>query len=129
MRLRSLAAAAAAGVLALTLGSPAAPVRADDGFTLPGLPALPTIPGLPIPPLPTDLLVPRFIGAPVTAQPLEAPPVPQNPWLAPNGRSSMHNDAYSTDAYTVSGPTGRALTMRTASYGIRECATMGFDSH
>ena len=135
MRPRSLAAAAAVGILALALGSPAAPVHADDGFALPGLPALPalpalpTIPGLPIPPLPTDLLVPRFTGAPVTAQPLEAPPVPQNPWLAPNGRSSMHNDAYSSDADTVAGPTGRALTMRTASYGIRECATMGFDSH
>lgn len=124
MRLRSLAAAACALTLTLT----ATPAHAD-GFTLPGLPALPTIPGLPIPPLPTDLLVPRFTGAPVTAQPLDAPPVPQNPHLAPNGRSSMHNDAYSTDAYAVSGPTGRALTMRTASYGIRECATMAFDSH
>lgn len=138
MRLRSLAATAAAGVLALTLASAPSPATGDvgadgtldaDGFALPGLPALPTIPGLPIPPLPTDLLVPRFTGAAVTAQPLDAPPVPQNPWLAPNGRSSMHNDAYSTDAYAVSGPTGRALTMRTASYGIRECATMAFDSH
>ncbi|HWJ11624.1 MAG TPA: hypothetical protein VNS46_19750, partial [Nocardioides sp.] len=140
MRLRSLAALTAAGVLALTLASaPSEATGADstdattdalgaDGFALPGLPALPTIPGLPIPPLPTDLLVPRFTGAAVTPQPLDAPPVPQNPWLAPNGRSSMHNDAYSTDAYAVSGPTGRALTMRTASYGIRECATMAFDS-
>lgn len=145
MRLRSLAAAAAVGVLALTLGTATPAATADDtdatsttgtgttstgtgGFALPGLPALPTIPGLPIPPLPTDLLVPRFTGAAVTPQPLAAPPVPQNPFLAPNGRSSMHNDAYSTDAYAVSGPTGRALTMRTASYGIRECATMAFDS-
>ncbi len=132
MRLRSLVAAAAAGVLALTLGT--APAPADDGgsagpgFALPGLPALPTVPGLPIPSLPTDLLVPRFTGSPVTPDPLAAPPVPQNPYLAPNGRSSMHNDAYSTDAYAVSGPTGRALTVRSASYGIRECATMAFDS-
>lgn len=132
MRLRSpgrIVAALAAGALALTLGSlPSGPAAADDGPALPGLPALPTIPGLPIPPLPTDLLVPRFTGSAVAPQPLAAPPVPQNPWLAPNGRSSMHNDPYSTDAYTQSGPTGRALTMRTASYGIRECATIAFDS-
>ncbi|KAB2812488.1 hypothetical protein F9L07_12035 [Pimelobacter simplex] len=129
MRLRSLAAAAAAGVLALTLGTAGSTsAAAGDDPALPGLPALPTIPGLPIPSLPTDLLVPRFTGAAVTPQPLDAPPVPQNPFLAPNGRSSMHNDAYSTDAYAVSGPTGRGLTMRTASYGIRECATVAFDS-
>lgn len=133
MRLRSLAAAATTGILALSLASPPAPARAedapDDGFALPGLPALPTVTGLPIPALPTDLLVPRFTGSAVTPQPLDAPPLPQNPWLAPNGRSSMHNDAYSSDSYAVSGPTGRALTMRTASYGIRECATVAFDSH
>ena len=128
MRLRSLAAAAAAGVLSLTLAT-TPPASAGDGPGLPGLPALPTLPGLPIPALPTDLLVPRFTGAPVAPQPLDAPPVPQNPFLAPNGRSSMHNDAYSTDAYAVSGPTGHGLTMRTASYGIRECATIAFDSH
>ncbi|KRA38750.1 MULTISPECIES: hypothetical protein [unclassified Nocardioides] len=134
-KLRSVLASGAATVLALTLaGSPA---TADDttpalpGLSglLPGLPALPTIPGLPIPSLPTDLLVPRFTGAAVTPQPISAPVVPQNPYLAPNGRSSMHNDAYSTDAYAVSGPTGRSLTLRSASYGVRECATIAFDSH
>lgn len=126
-------------VVALTLatlaGLAASPARADDdgdGFdiasALPGLPALPAIPGLPIPALPTDLLVPRFTGAAVTPNPLVSPAIPQNPWLAPNGRSSMHNDPYSSDAYAVSGPTGRGLTMRTASYGVRECATIAFDS-
>ncbi|GAA1510461.1 hypothetical protein GCM10009788_13580 [Nocardioides humi] len=40
----------------------------------------------------------------------------------------MHNDPYSTDAYAGSGPTGRNLQVRTASYGIRECATIAFDS-
>lgn len=134
--LRSTAASAIVAVLALslglTVGAGGTPAAADDTAPtlpgLPGLPALPTIPGLPIPSLPTDLLVPKFTGAPVTPQPLAAPPVPQNPHLAPNGRSSMHNDSYSTDAYAVSGPTGRALKMRTASYGVRECATIAFDS-
>ncbi|GAA4087035.1 hypothetical protein ACFFOS_22940 [Nocardioides kongjuensis] len=128
MRMLRVAAEVIAAALALSLGVlPAAPAHADLG--LPGLPALPTIPGLPIPSLPTDLLAPRFTGAPVTAQPLDAPPIPQNPYLAPNGRSSMHNDPYSSDAYAVSGPLGRNLQVSTASYGVRECATMAFDSH
>ncbi|WGY01504.1 hypothetical protein QI633_23585 [Nocardioides sp. QY071] len=131
MRMLRVAAEVFAAALALSLGAlPSAPAHADTALPgLPGLPALPTIPGLPIPSLPTDLLVPRFTGAPATAQPLEAPPIPQNPYLAPNGRSSMHNDPYSSDAYAVSGPLGRDLQVRTASYGIRECATMAFDSH
>ena len=40
----------------------------------------------------------------------------------------MHNDAYASDAYTVSGPLGRDLQVRSASYGISECATIAFDS-
>jgi len=31
---------------------------------------------------------------------------PQNPFMAPNGRSNLHNDAYMTDTYGVSGPLG-----------------------
>ncbi len=81
-----------------------------------------------IPSLPTDLLVPKFIGAEVTPQPLPAPPVPQNPYLSANGTSSMHNDAYSTDAYDVSGPVGHDLKVKSRSYGVRECATIAFDS-
>jgi hypothetical protein len=113
MRLRSLAAVAAAGVLALSVsvsGSSSASAQPDPGPLGYALP-------------------PTFVGAPVTPQPLGAPPVPQNPYLAPNGRSSMHDDAYSTDAYAVSGPTGRGLTLRSATYGVRECATIAFDSH
>ena len=40
----------------------------------------------------------------------------------------MHNDAYSTDAYDVSGPLGHNLKVRSRSYGVRECATIAFDS-
>ncbi|HEY0902867.1 MAG TPA: hypothetical protein VGE14_03170 [Marmoricola sp.] len=83
---------------------------------------------LPIPPLPTDLLTEPFSGAPATAQPLAHEPIGQNPFLAPNGSNSMHDDAYATDAYEVSGPLGRDLTVRSASYGVSECATIAFDS-
>jgi len=83
---------------------------------------------LPIPPLPTDLLSQPFTGAPATAHPLPHLPIGQNPYLSPNGTNSMHDDAYASDAYEVSGPLGRHLQVRTASYGISECATIAFDS-
>ena len=92
------------------------------------LPPIPALRGLPIPSLPTDLLVPKFVGSAVTKQPIDHPPIPQNPWLAPDGRNSMHNDAYASDAYAVSGPLGKNLKVTSASYGVRECATMAFDS-
>jgi hypothetical protein len=110
---------------AVGLSLHAAPSQAD-GVTLPPIPSLP---GFPIPSLPTDLLVPSYVGSPATAQPLAHPAIPQNPYLAANGRSSMHNDSYSSDAYQVSGPLGRNLKVTTASYGIRECATITFDAH
>jgi hypothetical protein len=83
---------------------------------------------LPIPPLPTDLLSEPFSGAPATAQSLDHAPIPQNPVLAPNGSNSMHDDAYASDAYEVSGPLGNHLAVRSASYGVSECATIAFDS-
>jgi hypothetical protein len=125
MRLLPVAQAAAAAVGLALLTGPFAPAAADD----PALPPIPAVPGLPIPSLPTDLLIPTFEGAEATARPISAPVVPQNPYLAPNGRSSMHNDAYSTDAYAVSGPLGHSLTVTSRSYGVRECATIAFDSH
>lgn len=89
---------------------------------------MPTVPGLPIPSLPTDLLVPKSFGGPVEARPIEHPAISRNPWVAPNGRSSMHNDPYSSDAYRVSGPLGNSLKVTSRVYGIRECATVTFDA-
>ena len=103
----------------------AGPVVADE----PALPPVPALSGAPIVSLPTDLLVPSYFGAPATARPIDHPAVPHNPWLAANGRSSMHDDAYSSDAYDVAGPLGRDLVVSSASYGIRECATVTFDRH
>ncbi|KRA31026.1 MULTISPECIES: hypothetical protein [unclassified Nocardioides] len=96
-----------------------------DGLTLPPIPALR---GVPIPSLPTDLLVPSYVGSPATPQPIAHPPIPQNPHLADNGRSSMHNDSYSSDAYSGSGPLGKSPRVTSAMYGVRECATVTFDS-
>jgi hypothetical protein len=110
--------------LAVTVALAAAgPVQADDPLA-----DIPVDPGGPIPSLPTDALVPIFEGNPADENPLDHPSVPQHPFLSPNGTSSMHNDAYSTDAYDVSGPLGRDLTVTSRTYGIRECATVTFDS-
>jgi len=115
------------GLLAWTGAVVAAPSpsAADDPILT--VPPLPTVPGLPIPPGVADALVPTFIGRPAKAKPRAHPRIPQNPYLAKNGRSSMHNDPYSSDAYRVKGPLGKGLQVRTASYGIRECATIAFD--
>lgn len=82
----------------------------------------------PIPALPTDFLVGPFKGTPATANPLPHEPIGQNPFLSPNGTNSMHNDAYASDAYEGMGPLGRNLKVRSATYGVSECATMAFDS-
>src|SRR5688572_21296068 len=71
---------------------------------------------------------PAFIGDPATPQPIEAPPLaPQHPYLAPNGRSNIHDDAYMTDAYEGPGPLGRGTTRRDV-FEARDCATVTFDS-
>lgn len=55
--------------------------------------------------------------------------VPQHPFLAPNGRSNMHNDAYMSDSYEIAGPTRLAASATVKSYGedINTCATVVFD--
>jgi hypothetical protein len=46
--------------------------------------------------------------------------VPQNPFLAPNGKNNMHVDGYQTDTYEVSGPVGvnTAVTSRAEALGL-----------
>jgi hypothetical protein len=82
---------------------------------------------VPIPSLPGPLLVPAYVGAAATPQPVPSFPVPQNPNLAANGRSNMHDDAYATNTYTWSGPLGRRPAVTSALYGVAECATQAFD--
>jgi hypothetical protein len=71
---------------------------------------------------------PEFIGAPADPQPVDAPPLaPQHPFLAPDGRSNIHDDAYMTDAYETPGPLGRGITQRDV-FESRDCASVTFDS-
>ena len=71
---------------------------------------------------------PDFVGGAAEPQPVEAPPLsPQHPFLAPNGRSNIHDDAYMTDAYEAPGPLGRE-TKRTDVFEARDCGSVTFDS-
>lgn len=55
-------------------------------------------------------------------------PIPQNPFMAPNGKSNMHNDAYMTDAYEVPGPVGVGIEVVSTYRGLAQSATVTFDS-
>lgn len=54
---------------------------------------------------------------------------PQHPYMAPNGRSSMHADAYSTNVYNTPGPTGRNTKAQSDKMGSigGECPHVVFD--
>jgi hypothetical protein len=52
---------------------------------------------------------------------------PQHPYLAANGSSNVHNDAYMTDAYLMSGPEGNNLNLTFSSIP-RVFITIAFDS-
>ena len=108
-RLRRTLAGGAAGLLLVAAAAAGSPASAD---------------------LSTSALfhVPVYVGGPHTPNPIAHPPIPQHPYLSPNGTNSMHNDAYASDAYEVSGPLGIKPQVKTAFYGLRECATMAFDS-
>lgn len=82
---------------------------------------------LPIPPGAGLLVTPSYVGGAATPQPIDLD-ITQHPGLAPNGASSMHNDAAATDAYTWPGPLGVSPEVDTAWFGIEECATLAFDS-
>lgn len=89
--------------------------------------ATPAAMAVPIPPGLGDPLVPDYTGRPAQLNPVQGFDVPRHPFMAPNGSSNMHNDAYATDAYETPGPLGRDPQVTTASYGVQECATQTFD--
>jgi hypothetical protein len=88
-------------------------------------------PGLPVLPIPGDPLaggLDEFSGNAADPRPVEVPPVPRHPFMAPNGRSNLHNDAYMTDVYpTETGPLGRGTSTDSALFA-RECGSVTFDS-
>jgi hypothetical protein len=86
--------------------------------------------GLPVTPIPTDPQngsVNPFEGSAASPNAVgDATAPPQNPFMAPNGRNNIHNDAYMTDTYRFSGPLTGGLVSSTLL--TRECASVLFDS-
>ncbi|HTX32583.1 MAG TPA: hypothetical protein VMD09_14470 [Solirubrobacteraceae bacterium] len=100
-----------AGLAALALG--AAPASAQ-------LPPLP-IPTVNVPPAPT------YIGNPATPQPVTGiPATPQNPFMAPNGESEIHDDGWQTDVNWWGGPLGKE-PQQVSSLLSRDCGSITFD--
>jgi hypothetical protein len=102
--------AAAAAALALTVAGPAY-----------------AAPAQPIPEGPRAATLPRFIGGPFTPQPVASPDPPRHPFMAPNGRSEVHVDAYQTDVHQGLGPLGNG-TSRTDTFLEGDCGSVTFDS-
>src|SRR3954452_22661962 len=81
----------------------------------------------PIPDLaPTTL--PQSMGGPVPATAFPATAAPQNPSMAPNPNSNIHNDTWMTDAYaTRPGPLGNALQTSSGLLPAALCGSLTFD--
>lgn len=101
-----------AGVLALVIGT-AGVVYADS-------------PAFPIPPQLDAQPVQQFIGSQAVPKPITAPTIPQNPFMAPNGKSNVHDDTYMSDTYTTSGPLGQGPQVL-SSYLAGDCISVAFD--
>jgi hypothetical protein len=70
---------------------------------------------------------PEFIGSAATPNPVAAPEPPRHPFMAPNGKSEIHSDAYQSDTNSWSGPLGRTME-RVSTFQGAECASHTFDS-
>jgi hypothetical protein len=67
-----------------------------------------------------------FAGHPTDRRPIYSPDPPRHPFMAPNGRSNLHVDAYQTDVHQNPGPLGRDMSVRSATLpGV--CGSITFD--
>ena len=79
-------------------------------------------------PIPSDNgSTPAFSGTPATPHPVAAPAPPRHPFMAPNGRSNLHDDAYQTDTYQGIGPLGHGITATSTMFAA-DCGSVTFDS-
>ena len=79
------------------------------------------IPTLNVPPAPT------YVGSPATAHRVPGiPPIPHNPFMAPNGDSEIHDDGWQSDVNRWAGPLGRSPQMLSADLN-RDCGSITFD--
>jgi hypothetical protein len=87
-------------------------------------------PGAQAAPIPDPLgtTLPRYQGAPARARPLPATVAPQNPYLARDPRSNIHNDTWMTDAYRRRGPLGRSSLAFSGAMPPALCGSLTFHS-
>src|SRR6266536_111352 len=86
----------------------------------------------PITSVPPDPSLPAFQGHAFKADPLPPGKVtvpPQNPHMAANPGSNVHNDTWMTDAYQIPGPLGRSLEATSEGGSSAICVSLAFDSH
>ncbi len=81
----------------------------------------------PIPESPGAAQVAPYLGGPAPGRPLpDQSFAPRHPWLAANGRSNLHDDAYQSDAGIARGPLGRDPEVL-SNFFAQECASHTFD--
>jgi hypothetical protein len=93
-------------------------------------PAFAATPATPIPSVAIPAPQPYY-GAPAVPDPITGVPrTPQNPFMAPNGESEIHDDGSQSDAYSWAGPLGRSpQTLSSLLAPARDCGSIVFDSH
>ncbi len=85
-------------------------------------------PAVPIPQDPGASSVVPFLGSPRPARPIRGVRfAPRHPYMAPNDRSNLHDDAYQSDAGRAAGPLGRHPQV-TSTMFTQECASVTFDA-
>lgn len=73
--------------------------------------------------------LPDFSGKAFKATPIKgATRAPQNPFMAKNQKSNIHNDTWMTGTYSWPGPLGRNLVSSSGAAGNGVCSTIAFDS-
>ena len=82
---------------------------------------------MPIPEGPNAGSLPTFSGHPASARPLSATEPPRHPFMAPNGLSNLHVDAWQTDRNSWFGPLGRNPG-RVSTLQSADCGSVTFDS-
>jgi len=75
--------------------------------------------------------LPEFVGTPATPNPLPPISIPPNPFLAEQGRNSLHGDNYNSDVLNYSAPLGDdpLVTSRQLGTIAATCPTVVFDAH
>jgi len=81
---------------------------------------------VPIPQDPRTTSLPQFVGSPATPNGFYAPDPPRHPFMAANGRSELHTDAFQTDTNQISGPLGKDMRV-TSTMLAADCGSLTFD--